>query len=262
MSIISDQDYLRNNQYKTSENLEARIRLHRQFGTNPYSWFRWVYEQLEPQPGDLLLEVGCGSGALWQENLDRLPQKVELVLGDLSAGMARKARRNLGNGIHYAVFDVQNLPLTGQIFDRIVANHMLYHVPDIPGAVRELKRLLKPGGRLCTATNGLKHMFDLYELIQDFNPNYQLPTLEARRYALENAAALLEAEFDEVDVRVYQDNLKVTKIQPLVDYILSMFMFHKLPPFQASELGKFLEARLEPDGFILIRKSQGVLVAH
>lgn len=263
MLKISDQDYLRNQQYKTSENLEARIRLRRQFGSNPYSWFRWVYDQVDPQPGERLLEAGCGSGRLWLQNLDRLPQDVELTLGDLSAGMAHQARDNLNGHFIYAVYDIQNLPFNGQLFDRIVANHMLYHVPDIARAVKELRRLLKPGGLLCTATNGIKHMLDLHQLIRDFNPHYRLPTLELRRYTLENAAAILGAEFDQVDVRLYEDDLKVTAIQPLLDYILSMnFMYQVLSRSQIADLKKYLKVRFEQQGFILIRKSQGVLIAQ
>jgi ubiquinone/menaquinone biosynthesis C-methylase UbiE len=263
MSKINDRDYLRNEQYKTSANLEARIQLHRQYGTNPYSWFRWVYEQVEPKPGDRLLEVGCGPGDLWKENRDRLSGGVELILGDLSYGMAYQARRNLNGHFKYAVLDAQNLPFNGQAFDKILANHMLYHVADIRRAVKELRRLLKPGGRLCTATNGLMHMLDLQHLLQDFDPEYKLPILEARRYTLENGADLLSAEFEVVDVRIYEDNLRVTEIQSLLDYILSMnFMFHKTSEAYIMELRKFLQTRLQPQGSILIRKSQGVLIAQ
>jgi ubiquinone/menaquinone biosynthesis C-methylase UbiE len=109
---------------------------------------------------------------------------------------------------------------------KINANHMLYHVADIKRALKELRRMLRPGGSLCTATNGLKHMLDLQRLLQDFDPEYKLPILEARRYTLENGADLLSAEFDVVDGRIYEDN------------------------------------RLRSQGFILIRKSQGVLIAQ
>jgi ubiquinone/menaquinone biosynthesis C-methylase UbiE len=263
MSKISDQEYLRNEQYKTSANLEARIHLHRQFGTNPYSWFRWVYDQIDPQPGDRLLEAGCGPGGLWQENLDRLPEGVELILGDLSPGMVQKARCNLNDRFQFAVIDAQNLPFQERACDRVVANHMLYHVPEIVNAVKGLRRLLKPGGLLFTATNGLTHMLDLHMLIRDFNPKYSLPTPETRRYTLENAAELLGAEFDEVEVHLYQDDLKVTAVRPLLEYIVSMnFMFHEISQSHIAALGEFLNARLEQQGFILIRKSQGVVIAY
>jgi ubiquinone/menaquinone biosynthesis C-methylase UbiE len=263
MAKINDQDYLRNEQYKTSANLEARIQLHRRFGTNPYSWFRWVYEQVDPQPGDRLLEVGCGTGDLWKENRDRYPKDVEFILGDLSFGMAHQAFSNLNGHFHFAELDIQDLPFNGQAFDKILANHMLYHVPDLPRAIKELRRLLKRGGSLCTATNGSKHMLDLQHLLQDFDPEYKLPILEARRYTLENGADLLSPEFEVVDVRIYEDNLKVTEIQPLLDYILSMnFMFHKTSEAYIMELRKFLQNRLRSQGSILIRKSQGVLLAQ
>ena len=73
----------------------------------------------------------------------------------------------------------------------------------------------------------------------------------------------MSAEFDVVDVRIYEDNLRVTEIQPLLDYILSMnFMFHKTSEKYIMELKKFLQTRFQSQGSILIRKSQGVLIAQ
>ena len=52
-------------QYRDASNISARIRLHHEFSTNPQGWFPWVYEQCEIASGQLILEVGCGNGALW-----------------------------------------------------------------------------------------------------------------------------------------------------------------------------------------------------
>ena len=50
--------------------------------------------------------------------------------------------------------DVSELPLASDMVDHSMANHMLYHVPDIPRALAELARVTRPGGRVALTTNG------------------------------------------------------------------------------------------------------------
>ena len=70
---FTDQAYLREEQYRDDANLRARLDLHRRFSTNPQPWHRWVFDQLDlPDEADIL-EVGCGPGELWLQNLDRIP---------------------------------------------------------------------------------------------------------------------------------------------------------------------------------------------
>ena len=51
-----------------------------------------------------MLELGCGPGALWQQNADRLPARTKIVLSDFSAGVVHEARANLGQRSHAAQF--------------------------------------------------------------------------------------------------------------------------------------------------------------
>ena len=198
MTKITDQTYLKTQQYHSSANLEARIALHRDFGTNPYDWQLWVFDQLELQPGLQILEMGCGPASLWRGNLAgpgarRLPENTRITLGDLSTGMVSEARQNLEaadrSAVHfgYLIADVQHLPFPDAQFDRLIANHMLYHVPDIQSAAREFKRTLKPGCPLFAATNGDAHMVELHQLCQEFDPGFSLLGSQVRRFSLENA---------------------------------------------------------------------------
>ena len=266
MAHISDQEFLKNQQYKTPSNLNARIELHRRFGTNPYSWFHWVLDQVAPAPGTYLLEIGCGPGDLWLENRSRLPQGLHVVLGDLSPGMLAKARQRLARleGIAHLDFlclDAQSLPFSNGDFDLVIANHMLYHVPDISKAAGEIRRVLKPGGRLVAATNGFGHMHELHELIGGFNPGYQ-GIEPARRFALENAASILSPYFTRFDERHFQDDLEVTEIEPLLAYIHSLRdVFHISAEPAVGELDEYVRSRLEKSGSFHISKSQGVVIA-
>ncbi len=273
MSRLTDQKYLKTEQYGSAANLEARIALHRDYGTNRYDWQLWVYDQLELEPGLQILEMGCGPASLWRSNLNpphsrRLPEGVRVTLGDLSIGMARQARTNLIDhpAFAYLTADVQQLPFPEAQFDRLIANHMLYHVPDILSAVREFKRLLKPGRPLFAATNGDAHMAELYQLIHDFDPSYERPDRVIHRFSLETAPSQLEQVFSQVEVRPFDSNLKVTNPAALVAYVGSMWDIwdrtedEKAERIQAFE--RFVQARFEAEGYIWITKSAGLIIAH
>ena len=62
---LTDQEYLRSEQYRDSGNLRARMGLHERFSTNPLGWQRWVFNQFDLMPDSRILELGCGPGRLW-----------------------------------------------------------------------------------------------------------------------------------------------------------------------------------------------------
>lgn len=124
-------------QYQDAGNLSARQALHDRFSQNPVGWHAWVFNRFQFPEECRLLEVGCGRGVLWAANRDRIPPGWTLMLTDFSSGMIEDARRALADldaARHFAVADVQALPFDGAQFEGVIANHMLYHVPDRPRA--------------------------------------------------------------------------------------------------------------------------------
>src|SRR4051794_3247217 len=141
---FTDQRYLRGEQYRDSGNLRARMTIHERFSINRRGWHRWVFDQVDLPAGARVLELGCGPGRLWQENADRLPPAWRLTLTDYSPGMAREAREGLRTGLPpgaltVLVADAQSLPCPDRAFDAVIANHMLYHVPDRARAYAEVR---------------------------------------------------------------------------------------------------------------------------
>jgi ubiquinone/menaquinone biosynthesis C-methylase UbiE len=270
MTKLTDQHYLKTQQYRSASNLEARIALHRSFGTNPYDWQLWVFDQLELEPGMQILEMGCGPASLWRGNLTgplarRLPENTRIILGDLSTGMVREARDHLqGHPVFaYHVSDVQRLPLPSALFDRLIANHMLYHVPDIQAALHEFKRCLKPGQPLFAATNGRAHMAELDQLLKDFEPGYTLALRAVERFALENAREQLERVFASVEVLPFDCNLKVTDPAALIAYVASMWGWLEDPSSEKFEtFERFVRQRFQPKGYLWITKSAGLVIAR
>ena len=148
MPAISDQEYLSADQYQDASNLNARIQIHVLFSTNKYGWPQWVFDQFDLSPESRILELGCGSGRLWLENLHRIPEGWEITLSDFSSGMLQEARRNLRDSqrrFEFEVVDAQSIPFEGESFDAVIAKHMLFDVPDKTKAFSEMRRVLRPG---------------------------------------------------------------------------------------------------------------------
>ena len=95
-----------------------------------------------------VLELGCGPGHFWRDTRDLRPAGWRVVCSDLSPGMVAEARAALAGeaGLSFAAADAQALPLADASFEVVMANFMLYHVPDRPRALAEICRVLRPGG--------------------------------------------------------------------------------------------------------------------
>ena len=264
MRDITEQTYLRDQQYKDDANLNARAQLHIRFRTNPYPWMRWVFDQVAA-PSDAriharILELGCGPGMLWRENADRIPANWRVTLTDYSPGMLTQAQANLGmSQFEYQPCDAQAIPFGDAAFDVVIANHMLYHVPDIGRAVREIRRVLKPGGTVYAATNGRGHMRQLHALAETFESGALADVWPALSFTLENGAGWLSPQFGHIELRRYTNELRVTEPAAIVAYILSMNLGQ--PDHVRQALLNDVREQMPADGAFTISIETGLFVA-
>jgi SAM-dependent methyltransferase len=257
--------------YQTASRLDARIHLHATYSTHPQGFHAWVFAHLRLPPTCRVLDVGCGSGRLWQENRHRLPAGWDLTLSDLSVAMLREAQQHLsacGHSLQFIVSDAQALPFADGCFDAVITNHMLYHVPNRVTAYGEFHRILKPSGRLYAATSSRDHMRELDDLVNIFRPSgFQGPEtgslLSDHRlrtgFHLEHGAAELAPWFSSVTLHRYDDALVVPEVEPLVAYVRSTGYLTEdaLARFQ-----RHVEARIQRDGAIHISKAAGMFEAY
>ena len=159
-----------------------------------------------------------------------------------------------------AVLDAQSLPFPTARFDAVIANHMLYHVPDRSRALSEMRRVLKPGGRLYAATGGRDQFRELIDLVRRFDPSLVL--WEGRgpdSFMLETGEAQLAPWFANVALHCYDDALAVTEVGPLVAYVASKV---RLPEERQAALARFVEEELRRlGGCLRISKDYGLFEA-
>lgn len=264
MSKFTDQQYLKTDQYRDSSNLDARVAIHQRFSTNPYGWFTWIFDALIKLPANArILELGCGHGLLWKENADRIPSTWDITLSDLSSGMLDSAWRNLvvtGRNFKFKEIDAQSIPFEDGAFDAVIANHMLYHVPDRPKAIAEIKRVLKTDGRLFVTTVGKRHMQEITGWLEEIS-NGKYDSKETVSFTLENGLEQLKSSFPHVTMSRYEDNLHVTELEPLVAYIRSMVSASDMQEGKLETLAQALQAMLDQKGEIFITKDSGLFEA-
>lgn len=263
MSRTNDTSFVRE-QYATSANLDARIALHQNFSTAPEPFHDWLLNHVSLPDNARVLETGCGSGALWQHVRARIPASWKLTLSDYSYGMARTVQQKfVGSPFTFLNCDAQALPFANESFDGVFANHMLYHVPDLDRALGEIRRVLKRGGTLYAATNGIAHLRELGELVERVTGRAFSDETPDRIFGLENGASLLERHFGSVTREVQENHLRVTEVEPLVAYIQSGWQYKAAgeKPALEAEFRRQVQQEIETQGAFHITKSVGMFIA-
>ena len=232
--LWTDQSYLRDAQYKTDVNLAAR---------------QSIYAYQQPQidlagetlgraalgGGEVVADVGCGNGRYLAE-LARRGHAGPVLGVDMSPGMLLAARSGAPRAA-LLVADATALPVRAGVAGLTLAMHMLYHVPEPERAVRELRRVTRPGGRVIVGLNGADHLLELRRLIAEVLAGLGRPSaLPRERIGLDQGEALLRPEFTSVTRYDFVSQLRVPSPDPIAAYVRS-----RLPdaePLVAAVLGR------------------------
>jgi demethylmenaquinone methyltransferase/2-methoxy-6-polyprenyl-1,4-benzoquinol methylase len=122
------------------------------FGQDP-RWRHFLVSRVEAGPGDTVLDVATGTGAVARELVRR--RKCGVVGLDQSAEMLAEARRRVDGPVRLVEGRAEALPFEDAAFDALTFTYLLRYVDDPPATLRELARVVKPGGTIAGLEFGL-----------------------------------------------------------------------------------------------------------
>ena len=247
-------------QYSIAEKLNTRISIHSKYSVNKQGFGNWIASHYRIREDVSVLELGCGTGEMWIGKQELINRCARFILSDLSEGMLGKAKEVLREygGIEYRTIDIQEIPFADHSFDIVIANMMLYHVPDLSRGLREVRRVLKECGTFYCATYGENGMMKyITGLFRDYGIQYEPNS----SFTLQNGEDKLRAVFPDVRRFLYEDALEVTHAQDLVDYIRSLTGMTEVGKLPEETVRSVLEQHMT-DGVLRIPKEYGMFTAR
>ncbi|MEM7799134.1 MAG: class I SAM-dependent methyltransferase [Chloroflexota bacterium] len=261
-----DQKILVTKSYRDNTHLNIRIRAHEFYSEPKINFFEWVLDQIEWRGDETILDVGCGSGGYAYFAADR---GQNYIAGDLSYGMVDPL-----SAVHPAtVLDAQTLPFQENSVDIVFANHMLYHVPDLSKALASIRRVLKPGGKLISATNSIFSMREISDIriaaAKKVGVEPKVGEYHFRHnFGLESGSSDLSRHFDHVELTVLPGCFLFPSVEESFAYITSSKAWYEeiFPPTltwdrYAEALQGELEAHFAANDRFRVTKTSGVFVS-
>ena len=246
-------------QYKTAGRLNTRISIHVKYSTNQQGFGNWIFSHYRFYQGIRVLELGCGTGSMWLEKDEMIRYCNPLILSDLSNGMLATATETLKkyDTIVFREIDIENIPYPPDSFDAVIANMMLYHVPDIDKGLSEVRRVLRKDGRFYCATYGengiLPYLCSLFGFpVEESGIN--------QTFTLQNGRETLLHHFGSVTRYDYPDSLAVTDVEDMVDYIYSLSGMAPLRVLSRDKVRSVLLNNMV-DGVLSVPKEYGMFIA-
>lgn len=251
-------------QYSGAAKLAKRIAIYR-FNSNPENWYDWVFARLGLEAGDRVLECGCGDGSLWKRNLAAIPAEAEITLSDQGESMLADCRAKLGEAagrFRFLRLDLQDLPSGLGPFSLVVANHVLYHVAELDGALARVSGMLAPEGRFVASTIGRDDNRELGELLKAYSPAIEFDHAKvAAAFGLENGGEILGRQFGEVELIEYPNRLEIRDAGAIFDYAMSLNGIEAAVP-DAEDFRAYLEGELAAaGGAFMVTKRTGLFLA-
>lgn len=256
--------------YETDENLKIRQETHDKYTVPKTDFPRWALETIDWEGTETILDIGTGVGIYYSRLLAIAPNITYYAI-DISQEMLKNHPAD-----NVTRSNVLNMPYADNTFDVVMANHMLYHVSNIDEALAEIKRVLKPDGKILATTNSIHTMPELQVLMRRAivlltrygATQVRPPAFPSDNFALENGTRILAHHFFAVVRHDIPSQLVFTDIEPAIRYLESMrdLRQQSLPDDVAWEdmmliMRQQITQLIKHLGKLEINKVSGVLIA-
>lgn len=210
--------------YHNEDALRIRQETHERYSVPALDITEWALGCVDWRGGEVILDVGCGPGRWYTTIRKKLPDSIYSGV-DLHPGMLS----NHPGKNQLLVADAESLPYPDKCFDVVMANHMLFHVPNLEDAIAEFRRVLKPGGVLMATTNSVHNMPELQVLLRRAitllsppgSSQITVPLPPSDRFTLETGTRFLSRHFYAVVRYDLPGALVFPSVEPLLAYLES-----------------------------------------
>ncbi len=261
------------NYQETTSDLLTRIDIHNKYGGRNID--EWMLGLLSLQKGMKILDVGCGAGKQCFSFYDALDGQADITGGDVSESLleqARKENAKTGNKVHFTTLDFnQRFPFEDNQFDLISCCFAIYYAENIPFTIREMHRVLKPGGRLFTTGPMPENKKLFYDIIREATQKTIPPMPGSSRYGSEILSAI-QSTFSGVKVEIFENPLSFDRVEPFIDYTRASLsedrklwssFFQSKEDFEhiMQQITDVAARRLEREGKLVMTKVVGGFIA-
>jgi ubiquinone/menaquinone biosynthesis C-methylase UbiE len=259
---------------ETTDDLITRINIHDAYGARDID--KWMLEVLPLKQDMVILDIGCGAGKQCFSYLAHLSGKADITGGDVSEELLSRAKeenKKLGNRVHFQGLDFNGeFPFPDDKFDLVSCSFAIYYAENIPFTIKEMHRVIKPGGHLFTTGPMPENKQLFYDIIREATGKEIPPMPGSSRYGSEILDAV-KAEFSSVDVLIFENPLTFPSVEPFLAYTRASLSEDRLlwnAFFQSKEdfekimgdIRKVSEDRFMKDGQLVMTKVVGGILAE
>ena len=204
---------------ETSSDLQTRINIHDAYGAKDID--KWILEVLPLEKEMVILDVGCGAGKQCFSYLTHLSGKATITGGDVSEELLAKAEeenKKLGEKITFQELNFnKDFPLPDEKFDLVSCSFAIYYAENIPFTIKEIHRVIKPGGYLFSTGPMPENKQMFYDIIQEATGKTIPPMPGSSRYASEILDSIKE-QFSSVKTVIFENPLTFPSVEPFLAY--------------------------------------------
>lgn len=262
------------NYQETTDDLATRIDIHTKYGGRDID--QWMLDLLKLQPGSQILDVACGAGKQCISYYKYLKGQADITGGDVSADLLSQARQEsekISAKMKFQELDFnKTFPFPDNQFDLVSCCFAIYYALDVPFTIREMYRVLKPGGRLFTTGPMPENKQLFYDIIREATNNKPIPPMPGSSRYKSEFLSTIQAVFPQVEVHIFENPLTFESVDPFVAYTRASLsedrklwssFFKDKKEFEEimSAIQKAAEKRLNRDGKLVMTKVVGGFLA-